>query len=274
MTQETNSNSRDGVGTTDQSPTPAGVPSNRSNNQRRRQPRQITSNSFLYKGQCEEIGVLLALRSEKFKKKVQFQVFIEKFSTYVISNLKDRGDIQCMYKDFKDPTSDFQTMNKPIKPDPSTDPNVDEVDVDLYKEEVKQFVQHKMNLRRNIEKSYGLIWGQCSAGLKQYIKGLADYESKSIKFDAVWLLRDLKKAMSGIDNKANTYVSKHRAIRNLYRIRQGAQESNNHYLERFKSYITAMELAGGDHLFISPHIAGMKIDDMTEQELLEERERS
>ena len=161
-----------------------------------------------------------------------------------------------------------------IKLDPSTDPNVDEVDVDLYKEEVKQFVQHKMNLRRNIEKSYGLIWGQCSAGLKQYIKGLADYESKSIKFDAVWLLRDLKKAMSGIDNKANTYVSKHRAIRNLYRIRQGAQESNNHYLERFKSYITAMELAGGDHLFISPHIAGMKIDGMTEQELLEERERS
>ena len=82
----------------------------------------------------------MALRFEKFEKKVQFQVFIEKFSTYVISNLKDGGDKQYMYKDFKVPTSDFQTMNKPIKPDPSTDPNVDEVDVDLYREEVKQFV--------------------------------------------------------------------------------------------------------------------------------------
>ena len=137
MSQETSNSPRDGTGTSDQSPPSADGSSNRPRNQRRRQPRQITSNSFSYKGQCEEIGVLLALRSEKFEKKVQFKVFIEKFSTYVISNLKDGGDIQCMYKDFKDPTSDFQTMNKPIKPDPSTDPSVDEVDVDLYIEEVK-----------------------------------------------------------------------------------------------------------------------------------------
>ena len=273
MTQETLENPRSGGSTADQSPSP-GATSGRPNTQRRRQTRQITSNSFSYKGQCEEIGVLLALRSEKFDKKVRFQVFIENSSTYVISNLKDGGDIQCMYKDFKDPTANFQSMNKSIKPDPSTDPNVDEVDVDLYKEEVKQFVQRKMNLRRNIEKSYGLIWGQCSSGLKQYIKGLADFKVKSVKFDAVWLLRELKKATSGIDNKANTYVSKHRAIGKLYRMRQGAQESNDHYFERFKSYITAMELAGGDHLFILPSIAGMKTDDMAEQELLEEHERS
>ena len=76
-----------------------------------------------------------------------------------------------------------------------------------------------MSLRRNIEKSYGLIWGQCSSGLKQYIKGLADFGSKSAKFDAVWFLRELKKATSGINDKANTYISKHCAIGNLYRMR-------------------------------------------------------
>ena len=158
MSQEASGNPRGGGSTINQSSTPDAI-SSRPTTQRRRQAIPITSNSVSYKGQCEEIGVLLALRLEKFDKMVQFQVFIEKFDTYVISNLKDGGDIQCMYKEFKDPTEDFQSINKPVKPDSSTDPTVDEVDVDLYKEEVKQFVQCKMSLRRNIEKSYGLIWG-------------------------------------------------------------------------------------------------------------------
>ena len=40
-----------------------------------------------------------------------------------------------------------------------SDENHDEVDMIIKKEEMKQFVQRKMNLRRNLEKSYGLIWG-------------------------------------------------------------------------------------------------------------------
>ena len=41
---------------------------------------------------------------------------MEKMSNYVVSNLKDSGDIQCLYTDLKDPTDEFQLINKPIKP--------------------------------------------------------------------------------------------------------------------------------------------------------------
>ena len=67
-------------------------------------------------------------------------------------------------------------------------------------------------MRRNIEKTYGLIWGHCSAGLQTYIKGLSYYETASSAFDPLWLLREIKKATSGIDDKANAYVSMHDAI--------------------------------------------------------------
>ena len=140
--------------------------SRRGGGARRRQQRQTSNNPTSYTGQCEEIGVILALRSERFDKKVQFQVFMEKMDTYVISNLKDGGDIQCIFTDMKDPTDVFQEANKPVKPAKDDFGGVDEVDQEIYKEEVKQFVQRKINLRRNIEKCFGLVWGQCSSGLK------------------------------------------------------------------------------------------------------------
>ena len=59
-----------------------------------------------------------------------------------------------------------------------------------------------VNLRRNLEKSYGLIWGQCSAGSQAHIKGTLAYAAMSPIFNVVLLLHELKKATSGIDDKA------------------------------------------------------------------------
>ena len=83
--------------------------------------------------------------------------------TYIVSNLKDGGDIQPLYANLSDPNDNFITKYKPVKPDQSETGKVDEVDMEIYREEVKQFVQRKTNMRRNLEKAYGLVWGQCSA---------------------------------------------------------------------------------------------------------------
>ena len=93
--------------------------------------------------------------------------------------------------------------------------------MEIYCEEVKQFVRRKGTLRRNLEKLYGLVWGQCSTCLQMYIWGLTSYQAKSKVFDVVWLLQELKKATSVIDDKANTYVTMHDAISALYQIKQG-----------------------------------------------------
>ena len=120
---------------------------NKSATSRRRQTQNITNNPTNYSGQCEDIGCLLALRSERFDKKVQFRVFMEKMGNYVISNLKDGGDIQCIFHELKDPTENFLLTHKPVKPPQDEFRGVDKVDKEIYKEEVKQFVQRKINLR-------------------------------------------------------------------------------------------------------------------------------
>ena len=151
---------------------------------------------------------------------------------------------------------------------------IDELDIEIHREEVKQFVQRKTNMRQNLEKTYGLIWGRCSAGLQTFIKGLSYYETASSAFDPLCLLREIKKATSGIDDKANAYISMHDAISQLYRMKQGSQESNDKYLSRFKTNIAAVELTGGKHIFASPIISGIPAHEMSSEELNEEMDKS
>ena len=63
----------------------------------------------------------------------------------MISNFKDGGDIQPLFVDLVDPTKEFQNKNKPVKPeDDSNEENAaDEVDQEIYKEEIKQFANTK-----------------------------------------------------------------------------------------------------------------------------------
>ena len=119
----------------------------------------------------------LALRNERFDKKVLFQEFVDKVSNYVVSNFKDGGDIQPFFVNLIDPTKELQNKNRSVKPeDNNSDENpTDEIDQEIYKEEVKQFDQRKINLRRNLKKSYGLMWGQCSAGISKCISKEPQY---------------------------------------------------------------------------------------------------
>ena len=74
----------------------------------------------------------------------------------------------------------FSKLNRnPIKSDSAYDTKLDKINLQIYKEEVKQFVQRKMNLHRNLGKLYNLVWGHCNTGLQAYIKNLIDYKIKS-----------------------------------------------------------------------------------------------
>ena len=65
--------------------------SNTSNNSNRNTIQLTNPKSF--QGAISDIGSILALRHEKLDHKKQFQVFMEKVGTYVLSNLKDGGDV-------------------------------------------------------------------------------------------------------------------------------------------------------------------------------------
>ncbi len=88
----------------------------------------------------------------------------------------------------------------------------------------------------------------------------------------MWLLTELKKGIFRIDDSANAYATMHKSLEYFYNMRQGNQETNDHYLARFKSTITAVELAGAEHLFMSPQIAGIAVHEMLQEKNASETE--
>ena len=60
----------------------------------------------------------------------------------------------------------------------------------------------------------------------------------------------------------------------LYKMRQGTQETNDHFLARFKANVTAVKLTGGSHIFFSPKLAGVERQDLDADKIEEEEERS
>ena len=150
----------------------------------------VHTNPHNYEGANTDVGAVIGLRHEKFKKKApSFESFLETLSTYVVSTLKDGSDMKPLFDKMTSPFIKLNNKHKPSKPTEEADA----VDMDIYKEEVKQFVTRSANLRRNREKTFGLIWGLCNNALKADIKGLEDCTIKFEDLDTLWLITALKK---------------------------------------------------------------------------------
>ena len=70
-----------------------------------------------------------------------------------------------------------------------------------------------------MEKLYGILCGKYSSALQATIKGINEYEDKSDDLDPIWLLIEIKKAISGIDLKANPRLTLHEAVSTLYKMK-------------------------------------------------------
>ena len=95
-------------------------------------------------------------------------------------------------------------------------------------------------------KVYGLIWGQCSAGLQTAIKGESGYDDAIDSHDVVWFLRNLQKVVSGMDTKANKLYVEQEALVAFTTMRQGATESTDGFITRVKHNAQTLKLAGGE----------------------------
>lgn len=153
-----------------------------------------------------------------------------------------------MFKDKVDPLQDFRENGRPE----ALDEDADAVDKEIVKELVKQYVSAEVNIRRNIQNTYGLVSGQCSVALR-----------------ATGSLT-LKKSI-GIDGKDNPRGSYHDALILMYKMKQGKNEANDAYLERFKANINTVELAKGKSVFCVKEIMEPDEDkQLREREIYDE----
>ena len=130
--------------------------------------------------------------------------------------------------------------NKPTEL--SDDSKTSTVEVDLHKEEIKEYVKEIKIIKSNLKKLYSVIYGNCTESVQTMLKADEEYEVKSIDFDYVWILEKAKMIVSGLDTKVNLRVSLHDAISNYMLIKQYPYETNEGNLTRFKSMVGTLKL--------------------------------
>ena len=116
------------------------------NNRRNAGGQTTSSNPITYEGECEKVGCILALKVEKFHKKVSYEIFIEKICNYVVKKYTDGADIKILLTHQKDPIVEYEQHNMPKAQGDDKDPVMEAI----LREEIKQFVARKNNIRRNV----------------------------------------------------------------------------------------------------------------------------
>ena len=223
-----------------------------------------------YAGQTKDLGAILALRNERFNHKVIFSTFIEKLKVYVLTNFSHASDMLPIVESLTDPTEDV-INDEPTEVSP-TEATL-HVKVWLKQEQVKNHIKRIRDLESNKQSLYGIVWGQLSNGLQEFIKADSSFDRKASAFDCVWLLEKAKLASSGVDQRANKHATLIKALTNLCNIWQGATESNDSYRKRVDAYALTLSLSGGNYVMCSPELIDAEDKDYPSIEEEEEHER-
>jgi hypothetical protein len=252
--------------TTSSSTTQTNTNNNRSNI---RQPTASESKDF--SGAMDKFDDILGMPYEQnLSNKKSMDDFYRNFVSHIECNTEDHSSV----------LSDFLTTGKDPK--------------DIYKKPVSDQKESEMtaiekwelqdeykiyrsaldgDMRRAVEELYNKIWGQCTSALQGAISRRDDYESKKEKRDVLWLIKNLKEELSGVDGKANPYSLWWAAIRKLVNMRQKNDESASDFLKRQNEVLERFELVAGTGFFFSEKISKTKINIATAEEMNAEKEK-
>lgn len=225
-----------------------------------------SNSSRNFQGATPKIGGVLGLRSENVTEKVAFDVFCEKVSIYVMTEFKNGENVVEVLKDHDTKViDDFQKGNKPEEL--TEEEKKSTIDVEIKKEEIKEYVKDLELIKSNLKKLYTVIFGNCTDGVKTMLKADAEYAEKLKTFNQSWILEKGKMIVQGLDTKVNKHVTMHTAIYNFMLMKQYDAESNDAYLTRFKSMVQTLKIAGGGHMLVSKTMLGKEIHEAIEAEI-------
>ena len=140
-----------------------------------------------FAGETKDVEAVLTLVTEQVDKGVMFERFQETLKNYVLKNLENGEDLVPLIMKLEDPTTIFEDKHAPN--DLTETELASPVKVKMWELRIKQYLSREWKLRGKIHKLYAIVLGQCTQALRSTLKGNPEYETKSIIFDVLWLLK-------------------------------------------------------------------------------------
>ena len=164
----------------------------------------------------------------------------EELALYINKHMEHAGDMGCVCKTFEKPT-----IEKPEKPPVDENGVMDEVDKEIWKEEIKQYVKRKATVDANMRKIYAVVWGQCSEGMKAKVMSFDDFKTHDDTCDCIWLLKTIRSVSYQFDEQKDIFLANIEARAKLENCQQRSTETTAQFFEQFNTLVDAFEHCGG-----------------------------
>lgn len=233
------------------------------------------SNPRYWKGNTEEIGCVLGLKSDThLEYKKSYNDYHDAVCDFIIKDNKEFGKFLAapfMFK--KNPLEYYQDKKTPTDPSIMAGgaSNISKSEEDMYKKKLERFIANEDKIEAACVSVFTVVEGNCSDAVMEQLRHKKDYIESKMNGDVLWILSQLKEITSGLEVTTNKNALFYDALVAFALMRQGDTENDESFTARFKDSIDTLFAHGGKHIFASPQVAG-KVD-LTNDEKLELNER-
>jgi len=130
----------------------------------------------------------------------------------------------------------------------------------LYVQEMGLFAKKRSLLKANMAKLWGIIIGQCTKALVESIRAEHDWEEEQVGYNAIWLLKAIKRIVQGVTTSSNEYHTAFCATRDFYRTKQFDKSVEDYYTD-FENAQELVQQANADILDFTDLLAKERIKD-------------
>ena len=114
-------------------------------------------------------------------------------------------------------------------------------DQKLFETQVKAYHDRDHALRGHLRAFFLVVHGQCDTVLKSYLQGLADFKTKRLAGDCVWLLKEIRGLISKFDDTHYVHDAIHVTFCKFYGLHQ-SNKSTTDYYNAFRDAVNTLNL--------------------------------
>ena len=122
-----------------------------------------------------------------------------------------------------------KSPSQPTIEKPELVDKTDTAEVELYKLELREYMDEKRKSAKDTKKMYAVILGQCTEALLSKIKANDDFEEMNDAANTVWLIGEIRKITYLADKKEDTFLSGISTTTRLYRLTQDRDNIITYY---------------------------------------------
>ena len=192
-----------------------------------------------FEGKCEALkGHIYDIARGSLRQGETFQKTTREIAEYIGREFDEGGEFRTGLVRLELPAL--------IEPVPPNRPSQDKVRFEMWKFEFARFKKESANRKRNEQKAYAIVLGQCSPAVRDMIEAHHDWRQVNDTSDVIGLLKLIQQAVVTKNTSKYEVHALVDAFHSFYSFRQGPSMSHSEYLDKFKDLVDVIIQCGSD----------------------------